>query len=169
MEEFKDRIKELRTVNKLTQSQLAVKINRGEATVRAWETGRAKPDAEMLITLSKIFSCTVDYLLGISDIKSSAQEDIVKAQILKLREEISAMSAAVKKIEQKEDQLKKDTLEICRLKEDGKKSIDQIYSSLIAIKNRVDISMISPKLKEELNIELDKLYTQIKHATKLIE
>lgn len=166
MTEFKDRIKELRTERNLTQSQLAVKINRGEATIRAWETGRAKPDAEMLISLSKLFSCTVDYLLGISDIKSSAQEDIVKAQILKLKEEIDIMSGTREKLKQKEEQLKKDTLEIYQLKESRKKNIAQIYSSLNEIKNRVNISMISQNLKDQLDMELDKLYAQLEYEIK---
>ena len=108
MDEFKDRIKELRTGNKLTQSQLAVKINRGEATIRAWETGRAKPDAEMLISLSKIFNCTVDYLLGLSNLRNVEEEGEIRSSVMdyekigiKIAISLSEYNLMKKKMEQK--------------------------------------------------------------------
>lgn len=67
--EFKDRIKELRLEKDLNLTQLAVAFDLKESGVRAWELGRTKPGADTLIKLAEYFSCTTDYLLGLSDVK----------------------------------------------------------------------------------------------------
>jgi transcriptional regulator with XRE-family HTH domain len=68
--EFKDRIKQLRTDKGFTHTQLASQFDKSEAAVRAWETGRNKPDADTLIELAKYFDCTTDFLLGLSKYKN---------------------------------------------------------------------------------------------------
>lgn len=68
--EFKDRIKKLRLEYDLSYTQLASRYGKSEAAVRSWETGRTKPDADTLIKLSEYFDCSIDYLLGLSDIEN---------------------------------------------------------------------------------------------------
>ncbi len=58
------RIKELRKLNKLTQKQLAEKINVDCSAVTKWETGKANPDFEKQRFLADFFGVSVDYLLG---------------------------------------------------------------------------------------------------------
>lgn len=58
------RIRELRKIKKLTQKQLAKKINVDCSTVTKWETGKANPDFEKQIFLANFFNVSVDYLLG---------------------------------------------------------------------------------------------------------
>ncbi|MDR1558131.1 MAG: helix-turn-helix transcriptional regulator [Clostridiales bacterium] len=70
--EFKERIKELRTEKSLTQTQLASVLEKSEAAIRAWESGRTKPDADTLIRLSDIFHCSADFILGLSDRRETA-------------------------------------------------------------------------------------------------
>lgn len=58
------RIKELRKQRKLTQKQLADRINVDCSAVTKWETGKANPDFEKQQLLADIFGVSVDYLLG---------------------------------------------------------------------------------------------------------
>lgn len=58
------RLKELRKAIKMTQQALADKIGVSRSAVAMWETSANEPDNEMLIKLSKLFNCSVDYLLG---------------------------------------------------------------------------------------------------------
>jgi transcriptional regulator with XRE-family HTH domain len=65
--EFKDRLKTLRAKTKTSVTNLAVLLNKSESAIRMWESGKYKPDTDTLITLSKHFNCSTDYLLGLSD------------------------------------------------------------------------------------------------------
>lgn len=77
--EFKDRLKILREENKLLQKELAEKLGVSRYTIVRYESGKIKPDIENVIQLSKIFDCTSDYLLGISDekIKRPPEKDFI--------------------------------------------------------------------------------------------
>ena len=68
--ELKDRIKALRRETGISAPALAEKLGKAESTVRTWETGRAKPDADTLIVLAGVFDCSTDYLLGISNFQN---------------------------------------------------------------------------------------------------
>jgi transcriptional regulator with XRE-family HTH domain len=49
---------------KLTQSDLAKKLNVTRGTIANWENGTSNPSVEMLLELSRIFDVSVDYLIG---------------------------------------------------------------------------------------------------------
>ena len=49
--EFKNRLKELRKEEELTQKQLAKYLNVSYRTVSSWEAGTRQPDYEILISL----------------------------------------------------------------------------------------------------------------------
>ena len=59
--------KELRIEKGYNQNDLAILCKVKQSCVSKWERGETLPDAEMLITLSEIFSVSTDYLLGIKD------------------------------------------------------------------------------------------------------
>ena len=69
MNKFFERLKELRIEKQLSQKELAEKISTGQSSISAWERGEREPLAHQLIILAAFFCCSVDYLLGISDIK----------------------------------------------------------------------------------------------------
>ena len=71
--ELKDRIKALRQETGISAPALAERLGKAESTVRTWEIGRAKPDAETLIALAGIFECSTDYLLGLSLYKNQEE------------------------------------------------------------------------------------------------
>jgi transcriptional regulator with XRE-family HTH domain len=58
-----NRIKILREEKKMTQQELADKISGAKSTIAMYEKGDRKPSMDVLIKLSKIFDCSIDYLL----------------------------------------------------------------------------------------------------------
>lgn len=163
MDEFKDRIKELRLENDLTQSQLAVKTNRGEATIRAWETGRAKPDAEMLISLSKIFNCTVDYLLGISAIRNSTMEGVFNSNIFKLRLEAERLTRAFEGLTERNRRIKNDIEMYNHRKSKATEELNEQLGYVHLVKNKIIATEMPEDLKEQFITELDEIYTALKN------
>lgn len=51
----------------LTQLELADRIGVSVNAVSAWENGFFKPSSNSLKKLSQLFSCSTDYLLGLTD------------------------------------------------------------------------------------------------------
>lgn len=56
-------ISELRNDSKMTQTQLAKKLNYSDKAVSKWERGESLPDIAVLKQIADIFSVSVDYLL----------------------------------------------------------------------------------------------------------
>lgn len=57
-------IRELRKQRHLSQTELAKDVHVSQATVTAWETGKAEPSSSALNTLASFFNVSADYLLG---------------------------------------------------------------------------------------------------------
>lgn len=53
----------LRKRANLSQKQVAKILETSQSTIACWETGRAKPRADKLPALAKLFGCTIDELL----------------------------------------------------------------------------------------------------------
>lgn len=70
-----DRIKELRTESKMTQEELANKLNMSRQAISHWENGINEPGIGDLIKLTTILNVSADYLLGITDIKENFKTD----------------------------------------------------------------------------------------------
>lgn len=71
-----------RKEKKLTQADLAEKLNITNKAVSKWETGRGMPDASILLELSKILDVTVNELLSgeklqVEEYKIKAEENII--------------------------------------------------------------------------------------------
>ena len=58
-------IKQLRIENKMTQTELADKLNTTQDTISLWELGKSNPDIFSVVKLTTIFNVSSDYLLGI--------------------------------------------------------------------------------------------------------
>lgn len=65
--EFKNKLKELRISNNLSQMQLALKTGISQSAIAKWELGKTEPTASAIITLSKFFGESTDYILGLED------------------------------------------------------------------------------------------------------
>jgi transcriptional regulator with XRE-family HTH domain len=66
---FGDRLKSLRNEKGITQQQMADHIKVSRPTIAGYETKGVQPDFEKLSTISSYFNVSVDYLLGLSDIR----------------------------------------------------------------------------------------------------
>lgn len=65
---FCERLKELRKAEKLTQRDMAEKLNIVQPSYIRYENGTAEPSQETLIKIAEIFDVSVDYLLGRNDL-----------------------------------------------------------------------------------------------------
>ena len=66
-----NRIKLLREENSFTQLDLATRLNCSKSVIGLYESETRKPSMEVLIKLSEIFNCSIDYILGKSDIRNT--------------------------------------------------------------------------------------------------
>ena len=64
-----NRIKNLREELNMTQQELADQLEGAKSTVAMYEKGNRKPSLEVLVKLSEIFDCSIDYLLGKTDVR----------------------------------------------------------------------------------------------------
>lgn len=67
MADFKDRLKELRQANKMSQQELADHIGVHVMTISGYERGIRRPDFDVLDDLADALDASFDYLLGNSD------------------------------------------------------------------------------------------------------
>lgn len=67
------RIAELRKSKGLNQVGLGLKLNVSQKMISAYENGTHQPNIDTLIQLSDLFNVSVDYIIGKSDIKISAE------------------------------------------------------------------------------------------------
>ena len=65
------RIKQLRKEKGMTQAELSTALGKKQSTARMWEIGRSNPEYSALIDMAKLFGCTTDYMLGLSDFKNN--------------------------------------------------------------------------------------------------
>lgn len=66
-----NRIKNLREEYGFTQQELAEKIGGAKSTIAMYENEQRKPSLEVLIKLSEIFNCSIDYILCKTDKRTS--------------------------------------------------------------------------------------------------
>ncbi len=59
---FPERLRDLRTSSNLSQEQLALQLNVSRQAVAKWESGRALPDLDRAIALSRLYRVTLDSL-----------------------------------------------------------------------------------------------------------
>lgn len=69
MREFGERLKKLRTNRHMTQEELGSIFNPplSQSTIGTYENGKRQPTLENLVAVSKFFSVTTDWLLGLTD------------------------------------------------------------------------------------------------------
>lgn len=71
------KLKILRKKCGLNQTGLAMKLNMSQSTISTYEKGDRMPDCETLIYMADFFDVSVDYLVGLSDLKKQiVQSDL---------------------------------------------------------------------------------------------
>ena len=70
-----NRIKLLREEFNYTQQDLANKLQSSKSVIGLYESETRKPSLEILVKLSEIFNCSIDYILGKSDIRNPEKQE----------------------------------------------------------------------------------------------
>lgn len=65
-----NRIRDIRSDNNLSQKQVAEKLIIAQNTLSQYETGERNIPNDILIQLAIIYDTSIDYLLGLTDIKT---------------------------------------------------------------------------------------------------
>lgn len=71
---FKDRLRELRTIQGLTQDELGRSIGYGRSAIANYESGRSEPSYDILEKISNRLNVSIDYLLGRDDTREQNQK-----------------------------------------------------------------------------------------------
>ena len=90
------RLKELRIQNKLTQKQVSELLGISPSIISGYETGERTPSAEILLSLSYLYKCSTDYLLG----KSNDMPTILLDTNGLTPNQVKAISALIESIRQ---------------------------------------------------------------------
>ena len=76
------RLKELREKRRLNQEGLALKLSVSQSTISAYEIGERTPDLETLIAIANFFNVSLDYLVGLSEVKQRiTQSDLSQDEL----------------------------------------------------------------------------------------
>lgn len=67
------RIAELRKEHNLNQVGLGMKLNVSQKMISAYESGIHQPNIDTLMRMAKLFNVSVDYIIGNSNIRYSAE------------------------------------------------------------------------------------------------
>lgn len=83
-----EKLKEIRTQKGMTQQEVAKKLNITQATYSGYESNKYEPSIDILISISKLFKVSIDYLVNndnnfsidlsnLSDMKKELLQDIL--------------------------------------------------------------------------------------------
>ena len=82
---MQNRIKELRSEKKMTQVRLSIELEVAQETISAYEKGKHYPSIRSLLIMADMFHASIDYILGISDIRLPvAGNDLQNNEVLVL-------------------------------------------------------------------------------------
>ena len=94
---FDERIKELRQSLGINQIEFGNKIGVSKQCVSNWENGNIQPSIDMLVRISRTFSVSTDYLLGLNDAVNLDVTGLTKEQIMHIRAVIIDLKRLVNK------------------------------------------------------------------------
>ena len=95
--EFKDRLKEVRSRQKLSQNELANRIGVHVTNISRYERGENKPTTQVLSKLAEALEVTTDFLMsGSTD--EVAESNISDKELLSLFKRVNTLSNDKKKL-----------------------------------------------------------------------
>lgn len=86
-----EKLTKFRKENGFSQKQIAEKLNLSPSVISAYEKGERTPSVEVLLSLSYIYHCSIDYLLGRQNVNNTHTIDLNGLS----KEEISALNCLV--------------------------------------------------------------------------
>lgn len=98
------RIKMLRKELKLTQEELAFKLGlKGKSSIANYEKGLISPSDDIKLQMSQLFCCSIDYLMGISDVRDWNEVSLDKLDI--------AFASGIKGLNKENQEIAKNIIE----------------------------------------------------------
>ena len=76
-----DNLKKLRESKHITQLTLSIDLGVSQELISRYELGSSFPQPNMLIKIAQYFNCSVDYLLGVTDIPTPTK--FINSEIIK--------------------------------------------------------------------------------------
>ena len=95
---FGDNLKKIRILKKLSQEDLAEKVNVSRQSISKWETGDAYPTMNNLLELCKIFHCKINDLVNDNILDMDSLGDEVKTKVVSLKKEEQKKMKVLSKI-----------------------------------------------------------------------
>ena len=83
---FGDNLKAIRKHHKMSQEQLAEKVNVSRQSVSKWENGEAYPEMHNMLQLCKIFNCKINDLVHTEMSDFSSLDDEIVMNVVKFNE-----------------------------------------------------------------------------------
>lgn len=90
---FQDKFRELRVHSRLSQEQLATRLNVSRQAISKWETGSV-PDVDNMVKIAKFFDCSLDYLMDLEKEKQPSELPEEKQPLIRMSPEGWAALAA---------------------------------------------------------------------------
>lgn len=78
------RIKELRKEKGITQNKFATELGISKCTISLYESGKREPDIATLLRIANYFDVSVDYLLGVVNVKKPNNGALSESEIMLL-------------------------------------------------------------------------------------
>lgn len=78
--DFGSRLRELRGKKKLTQTQVAKRLNLSKAAISGYENNIKTPSIDVLIQLSILYGSSTDYILGLENRKMIVVDGLTEAE-----------------------------------------------------------------------------------------
>lgn len=72
---LQNRIRALRNEYRMTQVRLAIELEVSQETVSAYEKQKHYPSFSQLCRLSSLFNASIDYIMGLSDVRNPTGPD----------------------------------------------------------------------------------------------
>lgn len=95
---FGDRLRFLRESRKITQIRLSTHLGINQEAISAYERKESMPNIDVLVEISRFFNVSIDYLLGLDNVKKRISER-------ELDEFEIALITNYRKLEQSEQEL----------------------------------------------------------------
>lgn len=131
------KLRQIREENKLSQEDVAAKMEMSQKTISSWETDRTHPKLRELLALCDIYGCTYEYLTGTKQYDSNdiALEDIMLKlstldvdELMKIGDHIKVL---IKQHEEREN-IEKEKARLEKEKEELEKKLSN-YNRMLAL------------------------------------
>jgi len=94
IKDLPEKLKLLRSKYGLSQKQVADKLGVSPSIVSGYETGERTPSTEILLSISYLYNCSIDYLLG----KQTTEPQIILNTDGLTENQIKAINALIESI-----------------------------------------------------------------------